>query len=214
MIKGVIFDMDGVLVDSEEFIAKAAIKMFEEKEVIVKNNDFLPFVGAGEDRYIGGVAEKYGVNLDIPTAKARTYAIYSEIVKGKLSPLPGVKEFICFCKKSGLLTALATSADKVKADVNLKEIGLDSKSFDAVVTGSMIKNKKPAPDIFIKAADLIHLPTENCLVIEDAVNGIKAAKDAGCRSLGITSSFTAEQLSQADWIAKDLADYPAECMLW
>jgi len=65
-IRAVIFDMDGVLVDSEPLINAAAISMFKEKGLVVQPEDFLPFVGAGEDRYIGGVAEHYGFPLDVP----------------------------------------------------------------------------------------------------------------------------------------------------
>ena len=124
MIKGVLFDMDGVLVDSEPFICKAAIMMFEELGIKVMPEDFHPFVGMGENRYIGGVAENHGVNVDIEKVKARTYEIYEKIVKGNLTPLPGAHEFISECRKRGFRLALATSADRVKMEVNLREIGL------------------------------------------------------------------------------------------
>src|SRR5712691_4107288 len=78
--RAVIFDMDGVLVDSESLINAAAIAMFREKGLVVQPEDFLPFVGAGEDRYIGGVAEKYGFPLDLSVAKRRTYEIYLDLV--------------------------------------------------------------------------------------------------------------------------------------
>ncbi len=68
-IKAVIFDMDGVLTDSEPLINAAAIEMFREKGLRVRAEDFIPFVGAGENRYIGGVAEKYGLAVDIHEAK-------------------------------------------------------------------------------------------------------------------------------------------------
>jgi beta-phosphoglucomutase len=68
-IRAVIFDMDGVLVDSEPLINAAAIAMFREKGLSVQPDDFLPFVGAGEDRYLGGVAEHYSFPLDVPAAK-------------------------------------------------------------------------------------------------------------------------------------------------
>ena len=84
-IKGIIFDMDGVLCDSEPFIAEAAAKMFAERHgTAVTPEDFHPFVGTGEDRFLGGVAEKYGVKLDMPADKDRTYAIYLDIIRGRL----------------------------------------------------------------------------------------------------------------------------------
>src|SRR5512139_1354175 len=83
-IRAVIFDMDGVLVDSEPLINAAAIAMFKEKGLTVQPADFLPFVGAGEERYIGGVAKKYGLPLDLDEAKRRTYEIYLDLVPVQL----------------------------------------------------------------------------------------------------------------------------------
>jgi beta-phosphoglucomutase len=133
MIKGVLFDMDGVLVDSEPFICRAAILMFAELGIKVLAEDFQPFIGMGENRYIGGVAERHGVTIDIEQVKARTYEIYGEIVKGKLKPLPGAQELITRCRKKGFKLAVATSADRVKMEINLKEIGLSSDSFHAIM---------------------------------------------------------------------------------
>src|ERR1035437_5766075 len=200
MIKGVLFDMDGVLVDSEAFICKAAIMMYDELGVKVYPDDFLPFVGMGENRYIGGVAEKYGIKIDIEKVKARTYAIYELIVKGKLDPLPGTHEFISKCRRKGFKMALATSADEVKMKVNLREIGLSENTFNAVITGLDVENKKPFPDIYILAAKRIGLDPHECLVVEDAISGIKAGKSAGCKCLAITSSFDARALAESDWI--------------
>jgi len=82
----------------------------------------------GENRYIGGVAEKYGFAGDIRELKRRTYDIYLEIIKGRLRPLPGVFSFISECRKRGLRLAVASSADERKVRGNLEEIGLDSRS--------------------------------------------------------------------------------------
>jgi HAD superfamily hydrolase (TIGR01509 family) len=214
MIKGVLFDMDGVLVDSEPFICKAAIMMFEELGIKVVPEDFHPFVGMGENRYIGGVAEHHGANVDIEKVKARTYEIYENIVRGNLTPLPGVHKFISVCREKGFRLALATSADRVKMEVNLREIGLTSDTFNYIVTGLDVKNKKPSPDIYIMAAERIGLEPHECLVVEDAVSGIKAGKSAGCRCLGLTTSFKAEILSEADWICGTLNDVPEEAINW
>jgi beta-phosphoglucomutase len=214
MIKGVLFDMDGVLVDSEAFICKAAIMMYDELGVKVYPDDFLPFVGMGENRYIGGVAEKYGIKIDIEKVKARTYAIYELIVKGKLDPLPGTHEFILKCRNMGFKMALATSADKVKMKVNLREIGLSETIFNAVITGLDVENKKPFPDIYIMAAKRIGLDPHECLVVEDAISGIKAGKTAGCKCLAITSSFDARALAESDWICESLLTVPDEAINW
>lgn len=214
MIKGVLFDMDGVLVDSEQFICKAAIMMFEEMGQKVTERDFLPFVGTGENRYIGGVAEKYGINLDIEKAKARTYSIYSEIVKGKLDPLPGASEFIDRCRNRDLVLALATSADHIKVMVNLHETKLDPGLFCAIITGQDVIRRKPSPDIYLRAAADIGLKTSECLVVEDAVSGVRAGKAAGCRCLAITSTFRPDELSDADWIYDSLITVPDEVINW
>lgn len=214
MIEGVIFDMDGVLVDSEPFICEAAIKMFAEHGVTVQPEDFLPFVGAGEDRYVGGPAEKYGFPLDLARDKARTYEIYGQIIKGRLQPLRGVREFIDRCRERGLKLAVASSADRIKVGYNLSEIKLPEDTFDEIVSGEDVVNKKPDPEVFLLAANKLRIAPERCLVVEDAVNGVRAAKAAGCRCLAITSTFTTEELDGADWFAPDLADAPSQATEW
>ncbi len=214
MIKGVLFDMDGVLVDSESYISMAAILMFKELGINALPEDFKPFTGMGENRYIGGVAEKYGIVVDIEEVKARTYQIYEKLVTGKLSPLPGAHEFIGKCINRGFKLALATSADRIKMEVNLREIGLPAGKFNSIITGLDVENKKPAPDIYIMAAKSIGLEPNECLVVEDAVSGLKAGKAAGCRCLAVTTSFDAEALSEADWICESLLDVPDEVLNW
>ena len=214
MIKGVLFDMDGVLVDSERFIAAAAIKMFSELGVNVRPEDFHPFVGTGENRYIGGVAEKYGLTVDLPKVKARTYQIFGEIARNNLFPLPGAKDFIKRCREKGLRLALATSADRVKMIINLEETGLVPETFNAIITGEDVLHKKPAPDIYIKAAEALGLDPSECLVVEDAVSGVRSGKNAGCKCLAVTTSFRAEDLYEADWVFANLAEVNEEVLNW
>ena len=213
-IEAVLFDMDGVLVDSEAFICKAGMDMFEEKGYPVSAADFLPFTGMGENRYLGGVAEKHGIPFDLEKDKARTYEIYAELVGGKLSPLDGVHEFIAKCLGRGLKIAVASSADPVKVNINLEEIGLNRAMFQAVVTGLDIEHKKPAPDIFLKAARLVGADPRRCLVVEDAVSGVAAGKAAGAKVLALTTAFSPEELSEADWIASTLATADEKVLEW
>jgi HAD superfamily hydrolase (TIGR01509 family) len=142
------------------------------------------------------------------------YEIYRDLVRGQLSPFPGVKQFIARCLELGLKIALASSADRVKIDINLAEIGIPGSTFHAIVNGLDIEHKKPAPDIFLKSAELLGVPPGDCLVVEDAVSGVEAGKAAGARVLALTTSFTADELSGADWIAGSLAKADPQVLRW
>lgn len=206
----VIFDMDGVLTDSEPIINAAAVAMFQELGAAVRPDDFLPFVGAGEDRYIGGVAELYGVALDLPAAKRRTYEIYLGLVPSQLAAFPGAAELVRACRAHGLRIAVASSADLVKVAANLHQIGLPIEFWDAVVSGEQVARKKPAPDIFLAAAQALGLGPGACVVIEDAVNGVEAAKAARMRCVAVAQTFPAERLRAADLVRESIAQVRLE----
>jgi HAD superfamily hydrolase (TIGR01509 family) len=210
----VIFDMDGVLVLSEPILAEASARMFAEKGYTVRHEEFHPFIGMGEDRYLGGVAAARGIPFDAPRDKARTYEIYLDLIRDHLKPLPGVVDFVAECRRRGLKTAVASSADEVKVRGNLREIGLPYESFDAVVDGTMVSHKKPDPAIFLEAARRLGLDPSACLVVEDAVAGVAAAKSAGCRCLAVTTSFQAGELRQADWVTDRLDHVPDGTLAW
>ena len=117
-------------------------------------------------------------------------------------------------RSKNLKLALATSADKVKMEINLREIKLSPDLFESIVTGEDVVNKKPFPDIYMKASQNLGLKPSECLVVEDAVSGIRAGKSAGCRCLAVTTSFLASSLGEADWICESLAEVPEEALLW
>lgn len=214
MMRGVLFDMDGVLVDSEALIAEAAVRMFaREHGLKARHEDFVPFIGAGENRFIGGVAERYGLVIDVEAAKSVTYGIYRELARSGgmgMRILPGALEYLTACRGRGLKIALASAADRVKVRINLEYLGIDETAFDAVLTGQDVVRKKPFPDIYLEAARRIGLEPQDCLVVEDAVNGVRAGVAAGASCLGITTSFSAESLRDAGaaWTAPDLARAP------
>ncbi len=113
-----------------------------------------------------------------------------------------------------LKLAVATSADLVKMEANLNEIHLFPALFHATVNGLEVENKKPHPDIYLKASERLGLKPEECLVVEDALSGIKAAVAAGCRCLAVTSSFRKNELGEADWICDSLLTVPDEALNW
>lgn len=212
-MRAAIFDMDGVLADSEPLICAAACEMFRERGLSVRPEDFHPFVGAGENRYIGGVAEKYGLALDIAEAKARTYALYLQMVPDRLRVFPGAAAFVQACREAGWATAVASSADRIKVEANLNQIGLPVATWGAVVTAEDVERRKPDPAIFLMAAARLGVAPRDCTVVEDAVNGIVAAKAAGMRCVAVATTFAPDRLAAADVVRLSIAEVSLGDML-
>lgn len=194
--KAVIFDMDGVLVDSEPVIEAAAIAGLKEYGVDAEPEDFKPFIGAGEDRYIGGVSEKYGVPYKLEM-KDRVYEIYLEIVDNKLKVFSGTADVLKKLNENNYKLALASSADKVKIKANLRVADIPRTIFASIISGEEVTNTKPDPEIYKKSADSINMPPDKCVVVEDAVHGVEAARAAGMTCIALTTSFTESQLKKA-----------------
>ena len=194
-VRAILFDMDGVLIDSEELMAKSGILALRAFGVEASASDFLPFVGRGEDKYIGGVAEKHGVRYDT-AMKDRAYDYYGQMVQAEATVPEDTLPTLKALHARGIKMAICSSADRVKVRYNLRAIGADESLFGAIVTGSDVERKKPAPDIYLKGASLLGEQPEDCLVVEDAPSGIQAAHAGGIRAAGIASSFSAQELTQ------------------
>lgn len=194
-IKAVLFDMDGVLVDSEHYMRESAKEALRLWNVEAVDSDFTEFIGAGEDKFVGGVAEKHGVRY-VTEMKDIAYKIYGERVSSVNIACDGAKDIVRELKSRGYKTAVCSSADIVKVKINIKSIGLTNDDFDLVLSGSMVERKKPFPDIFLEAAKQLGVNAESCVVIEDAINGIQAAKAASMQNIAVTTSFTREELDE------------------
>src|SRR5688500_13072700 len=102
--------------------------------------------------------------------------------------------------------AVASSADEIKVRANLQKIGLPVKFWDAVVWGEDVKNKKPAPDIFLSAAERLGVNATECVVVEDAMNGVQAAQAAGMRCIAVAHTFPADRLRAAELVREKISD--------
>jgi cytidine deaminase len=210
---GIIFDMDGVLCDSEPFIAAAAAEALRRRYgITVAREDFLPFVGAGDDRFITGAAALHGVTVDLAVDKALTYEIYLELIAVSLQPVAGVHSFLDEARAGGLRLAVATGSDRPKLNGNLAAIGVAESTFEVVISAEHVTHRKPDPETFLRAVERLGLPASRCLVVEDAPNGVRAGRAAGCPVLGITSSQPAEALLEegAFAVAPDFTAVPAD----
>ena len=207
-MKAVLFDMDGVLIDSEALMAKAGILALRDYGIDPSPEDFIPFVGRGEDKYIGGVAQKYGLTYT-PEMKALAYRYYGQYVEREAFVPEDVHRVLAAIREKGYRMAVCTSADYAKVVHNLRAIGVAEDFFDAFVTGDNIKNLKPHPEIYLTGAKLVDVAPEECLVVEDAPSGIRAAHAGGMKAVGIASSFSEAYLakeSNPDYIIHRLGE--------
>ncbi len=208
-IKGLLFDMDGVLVDSEPTITRAAIEGLSHYGVSAKREDFKEFTGMGEVMFIGGVARKYGKEY-APEMKTLVYEIYLDLVDESLVVYEDTLKTLAALKASGVKMALASSADHIKISANLRVAAIPDGTFDAVIGAEDAEKKKPAPDIYLTAAKRIGVPPELCAVVEDAISGVKAGKAAGAFVVAITTSFREADLlaAGADAVITRLGELP------
>lgn len=211
MIQGILFDVDGVIFDSEPFIKQAYYNYYDSfYHKTITEADMAPYVGTGEATSIRCLGEELGLDYDVERDKKGIYEEYARLIKGKLKCMNGTKRFIGNAHKAGLKLALATSADRSKLNSSLNETGLGESAFDFIVSGDMVTRTKPDGSIYRYAASGLVLENEHCLVIEDALSGHMAAKRAGSPSLGVKSSFEEKEqvLSGADIVLKDLSEFP------
>ena len=195
-LRGVLFDCDGVLVDSEPALARIAALALQDFGLPAEAEDFAPFIGTGEDTYIGSVVRKHG-GVFVPAMKDHIYEKYIELCEMYVRPMDGAPELLRALRGGGFRIALATSADRIKATANLRVLGMDASAFDTVITGSDVIRKKPYPDIYLLAASRCGVAPEDTYVVEDAESGIQSACAAGMHAIGLSSSLSADRLYAA-----------------
>lgn len=203
-MKAVIFDMDGVLVDSQPYHFKADIDTMAEYGVIKDQKFYESFAGTLTADRMRTLKEMFG--LDVPVEEMtikRENMILDIMGKEDIKPVSGIPEFLRSIKEKGLTTAVASSSDYKLINLILDRLKI-AKYFDSVTSGSDVKRGKPSPDVFLLAAERIGIGPSECLVVEDSENGVKAAKAAGMKALGYINPTSGKQdLSLADFITDD-----------
>ncbi len=195
MLRGVVFDMDGVVIDSHPAHRRAWQKFLGAvgREVTETELDFVLDGRKREEilRHFLGELE--------PSKIAQYGALKDEMLEqlGEgVRPLPGIMEFLNSLSRAGIRMALATSAGRRRTCGTLEQLGL-TRCFEAVVTGDEVGKGKPDPAIYRLAAERLGEMPERLLVVEDAVSGVKSARAAGMRCLGVASPVRAEALRDA-----------------
>ena len=194
MLKAVLFDMDGVIVDTEPLHRKAYFKMFEEVKIDVNEELYDSFTGQATLPICRTLCEHFSLT-DAPehlVATKRKHFKYLFENDTSLDLLDGVYDLIKNYYENDLTLVLASSASMPNINRIFDRFDLN-KYFKAKISGADLKASKPHPEIFIKAAALAGQPTENCMVIEDSTNGIKAAKAANIYCVGFKSPHSVNQ---------------------
>lgn len=201
-IKGVLWDMDGVLVDTGEAHFQAWSQTLAERGIPFTLEQFQTTFGMNNDgilRLLLGPELEPELITEIGERKER---LFRQAIKGKASLLPGVGEWLGRLKARGIKQAIASSAPPANIDALVEELDLWS-YFDAIVSGTGMPGK-PNPDVFLEAARQIGVTPEQCVVIEDAVPGVQAARNAGMRCIAVTTTNEAGALAAADIIVNRL----------
>jgi HAD superfamily hydrolase (TIGR01509 family) len=202
-IRAVIFDMDGVIVDSEPYSVQALIDILRQYGVEPTADDLRRSYGRRVRDDFVDYFSRYGVTADLHTAIAHKHARYYHLAAGHLHAFPGVLPLLERIHGQGYRLALASSGDRVKVAFGMQALGLNG-TFEAVVTGDDVSHSKPDPEIYLRAAQRLGVPPAACVAIEDAPAGVEAAKRAGMRCIAVTNSVAREQLQRADLIVDSL----------
>ncbi len=200
MIQTVIFDMDGVIVDTEPVHRYAYFKQFEELNIEVTEAMYTSFTGFSTRNTFQTLKEQFQLEHEVEDLIQRKRSIFNDAfdTKEDLELLEGVRTLIEDLHQNGFQLILASSASKVTIDRVFTRFGLHD-FFTHIVSGEDFPKSKPHPAIFEHAASLSIAPKENCIVIEDSTNGVKAAKAAGIYCVGYESAHSKDQnLNEAD----------------
>lgn len=192
-IEALIFDMDGTLVDSEPYAERAWDDFLRQHGHALDDSVLGRMFGL---RLLEGatvVKEAYGLDLPVEAIAEAQDVLRLAALKGNLEPMPGTGAVLAFGREAGLRLALATSSLRHHADLTLAETSLAG-LFDAEVTGDEVEHGKPAPDIFLLAAERLGIAAGRCLVFEDSPAGVTAAMAANMRCLWIPTVKTASLL--------------------
>jgi beta-phosphoglucomutase len=201
-IKGLIFDLDGTLTLTQEFHYEALHEVFLNDYGIdyTQAEDQELFSGKGSKYTCEQILKNRGKNptaSDIEKCAARKKEVYERILAGKeIIPVPGIKDFLDSSKKEGLKMIVATGNKPEATKIILERAGILG-YFDVIVSQANVKNQKPAPDLFLLAAEKLNAAPEECVVFEDSINGIEAAKAGNIPCVALTTGTAAEKLIAA-----------------
>ncbi len=204
-MKAFIFDMDGVIVDTQKTHTEALVQTFAAYGVSVAAEELVPFAGTKRGTALKAVAEKRGLSLPIDELCEKKDQIFNEMIEQTaLTAIDGIPELLEALQDAGVKTAIASSSGEAFIALVVDRLGIRS-CFDALISGQALPESKPNPAIYRLAARTLGVDPKDCVVLEDAAMGVAAAKGAGMRCIGFRNLHSGVQdLSAADLIVDDI----------
>jgi beta-phosphoglucomutase family hydrolase len=202
-LEAVLWDMDGVIADTADYHYNAWREVFAERGVKFSRADFMKYFGRRHDTIIRFALGKKISSDELEKITEKKQALFRRNVVKNIRPMPGAVELIRSLNQNGIKTAIASSAVPANIDVILKGLGIEN-AFQAIVYGTEVAEGKPSPLVFQLAAKKLGVKPGDCVVIEDAIAGVAAAKRAGMKCLAVTNSHSSESLKKADLIVDSL----------
>ncbi|UCE83567.1 MAG: HAD family phosphatase [Deltaproteobacteria bacterium] len=204
-LEAVLFDMDGVIIDSEPLWTEAEIQFLARRSLSYSPQLKAVLMGRDSREAVGILIEHYNLSESVDDVIEERNELVAGLFRELLQPIPYALDLVKSVRHSGVKTSMASSSPK-----RLIELVMDKFSiaglFDLVLSGDQVARGKPAPDIYLTAARELGVIPDNCLVIEDAPNGVASAKAAGMRCLAISTSTNAAELAMADKVVRSFAE--------
>ncbi len=206
--RGVLWDLDGVLVDTGEYHFQSWVEVLPDYGIPFSREFFRDTFGmnnAGILSLLLGDDLTPGLLEEISERKEQAFR---RAVRGHVQPLPGVRDWLERLEEQGFRQAIASSAPPANIDTLVNELGV-GEYFDAIVSGADLPGK-PEPALFLKVARRLDVRPERCVVVEDAVAGVEAARRAGMRCVAVTTTNPGTALEAADVVVERLDDLPQD----
>jgi len=203
--KAVIFDLDGVLVDTGEFHKQSWYDLAAREGWAYREEQFYATFGMQNAQILPLISPRPLGGGEIEEMADWKERRYRELIAGRLHLLPGVRELLAELKEDGFGLAVGTSTPRANLEFMLEQTGAYG-TFDATVTSEEVRQGKPAPETFLRAAEKLGVGVGRCVVVEDAVAGVQAGKAAGMAVVAVTTTRRREELAEADRIVDSLAE--------
>jgi HAD superfamily hydrolase (TIGR01509 family) len=204
-LEAVLFDMDGVIIDSEPLWSKAEQQLLARRNLRYSSQLKTVMMGLDSSEAVGFLIKHYDLKESVSDVVAERNQLVADLFRQFLRPMPHALQLVRSVQAAQIKTGLVTSSPQELVDLALSRLNI-TEIFDLILSGDQVARGKPSPDIYLSAAGKLGVDPENCLVIEDAPHGVAAAKAAGMCCLAISTSASEPELGAADRVVRGFAE--------